>query len=594
MALASSVGGLLIGSSPGGAATQDEAPNTSPGVCDQYAGDPDPGSPEWLQRDAHNVACSYQRFDDAQSNPAYLAKVAEQNVLEAQEFATVTGPEWAAEPQRKHLAGAAVPQARVGDPFRSPEEWAAAGRGRHMRFSFINQDGAKLRARLYAPNDTSKTYPAVTFTPGLQSYNEVNSWFAQGLAEAGYVVFIFDPQNQGESESCGHTPDGADTTCPTTNQPRDTQSAIDFVLSTPDSPYPWARGVNAAGTPTYNPWWENVDREKLGIAGHSLGAIAVTPLGQQDPRVDTVISYDNLDGKLGAVPRRTPALFFYTDYAFPATGTPKASPPNPQQHFGAFNELKSAGVDVMTITTRASDHYEWGYQPYPTNFPASRYGERVAFYYSLAWFDRYLKGDRSAMARLTAYAFDDSSDQHSIGAGTYDGTRALADPTDPYAGNVPYTIGGKCVANLMSLYYSSAYSLDGGAASSGDLRSRGCTINVTIDVRPGADNSTNPITVTSNGGVPVAILWTPGYDPVAQTDPASLRFGKTGTEQSLLHCGTGDVNVDQHADLVCTFDNRGLGFTGTEGTTTAYLRGRTKGTASVEIRGQDTVRVKAI
>jgi hypothetical protein len=146
----------------------------------------------------------------------------------------------------------------------------------------------------------------------------------------------------------------------------------------------------------------------------------------------------------------------------------------------------------------------------------------------------------------------------------------------------------------MSLYYSSAYSLDGGAASSGDLRSRGCTINVTIDVRPGADNSTNPITVTSNGGVPVAILWTPGYDPVAQTDPASLRFGKTGTEQSLLHCGTGDVNVDQHADLVCTFDSRGLGFTGTEGTTTAYLQGRTKGTASVEIRGQDTVRVKAI
>ncbi len=576
------------------APTQDVPPNTSPGVCDQYAGDPDAGTQEWRERDAHNVECSYQRLQDAQFNPAYLAKVAEQNALEHEEFVTVTGPEWAAEPNRKHLAGAATPSARVGDPFRSPEEWAAAGRGRHLRFSFINRDGAKLRARLYAPNDTSRAYPAVTFTPGLQSYNEVNSWFAQGLAEAGYVVFIFDPQNQGESESCGHEPDGTETTCPTTNQPNDTRSAIDFVLSTPENPYPWAVGANAAGTPTFNPWWENVDREHLGIAGHSLGAIAVTPIGQQDPRVDAVISFDNLDGTLGNVPRRTPALFFYTDYAFPATGAPKSSAPNAQQHFGAYNQLKAAGVDAMSITTRASDHYEWGYQPYPASFPASRYGERVSMYYSLAWFDRYLKGDASATARLTAHAFDGSSDASSIGAGTYDPARAAADPTNPFAGNVPYTIGGKCSANLLSLYYASAYSLEAGQVASQDMRARGCVIKVNIDVKPGLDNATNPITVTANGGVPVAILWTPDYDPVARTDRASLTFGKTGTEQSLQQCSTSDVNGDGHADLVCTFDNRKLGFTGTEGTTTAHLRGRTAGPAPTEIRGQDTVRVKAV
>jgi len=600
MAMLAAVSASLVGTAAAAdAPTQDVAPNTSPGVCDQYAGDPAPGTQAWIERDAHNVACSYQRHQDAQASPAFLAKDAEQQAIESAEFASVTAPEWAAEPTRQHANCCTSPQSKVGDPFRSPEEWAAAGRGRHLKFSFINQNGAKLRARLFAPLDATKTYPAVTFTPGLQSYNEVNSWFPEGMAEAGYVVLIIDPQGQGDSESCGHAPDGTQTSCPTTNQPIDTRSAIDFMLSTPSAPYPWAQGVNAQGTPTYNPWWETVDRERVGIAGHSLGAQAVTPIGQEDTRVDAVIAYDNLDQTLGAsVPRRTPSLFFYTDYAFPATGTPKASAPNATQHFGTFSQLSSAGVDAMSITTRASDHYEWGYQPYPANFPSSRYGERVAFYYSLAWLDRYLKGDASATARLAAYVFDDSSDRRSIGAGTYDPQRALADPANPFAGNVPYTIASKCAANLLSIYYASAYRLEGGQVASSEMRSRGCRIPVVIDVKPGLDNAANPITATANGTVPVAILWTSDYDPVTRTDRASLTFGKTGQEQSLAlkdgqpQCSAGDVNGDAHADLVCKFDNKRLGYTGTEGTTAAHLRGRTND--GVEIMGQDTVRVKAI
>src|SRR3954471_23035996 len=103
------------------------------------------------------------------------------------------------------------------------------------------------------------------------------------------------PAGAGDSENCGHTPTGTQTTCPTTDQPIDTSSAIDFILSTPSSPSPWALGVNAAGTPAFNPFWQSVNRDRLGIAGHSLGAIAVTPIGQEDPRVDAVVAYDNLD-----------------------------------------------------------------------------------------------------------------------------------------------------------------------------------------------------------------------------------------------------------------------------------------------------------
>ena len=323
------------------------------------------------------------------------------------------------------------------------------------------------------------------------------------------------------ARAVGHAPDGTQTECPATHQPDDTRSAIDFILSTPSSLYQYNNGddsPNADGTPTFNPYWESIDPERVGIAGHSLGAIAVTPIGQEDNRVDAVISFDNLDGTLGAEVPRTPSLYFYTDYAFPATGAPKASPPDPNQHLGAFNQLKAASVDTMSITTWASDHYEWGYQPYPANFPSSRYGERVALHYSLAWFDRYLKGETTATERLTAHHFDGTADEHSIGAGTYDAAKAAADPTNPFAGNAPYLIAGKCVANLMSIYHATAYFLEGGAQESADIRARGCpsatgefhalTPSRLLDTRssgPLGPGTERTLQVTGAGGVPATV-----------------------------------------------------------------------------------------
>jgi predicted dienelactone hydrolase len=469
-------------------------------VCDEYAGDPAEGTPEWTQRDAENVECGNQKFSDADASPAFHAKYDEQVAIEVIEYATVTQPEWAAEPNRLHNPGTTVPASKVTDPFRSPEEWAAAGHGRHWKGYFINNaTRAKLRARVFAPNltDPPQTYPVLAFSPGLQSYNEVNEWFPEEMAEAGYVVMIVDPQGQGDSELCGHEADGTPTfDCPSSQTivyQDGLRSAIDFLLSTPANPYPFSLEPNGAGTPAFNPFWESVDPEHVGISGHSYGAIASTPLGQQDPRVDAIVSYDNLDADLGAsVPRRTPTLFTATDYPFPATPFPMGSNPDADQHLAtAYEQLIAAGVDTMSITSRASDHYEWGYQPLPANFPSSRYGERVALYFTLAWFDRYLKGDPDGTARLMRGFFDETSDLHSIGAGTYDPALAAASPTDPFAGNVPYQISGKCVANLLSFYYHSAYWLEGGALQTGDMRALGCDDLDVDGILDAADNCPN-------------------------------------------------------------------------------------------------------
>lgn len=144
------------------------------------------------------------------------------------------------------------------------------------------------------------------------------------------------------------------------------------------------------------------------------------------------------------------------------------SPPNAAQYIDdTFSQTMEADVDTMLVVPRASTHYEFDFLAYPSSLQASRYGERVAFYYTLAWFDRYLHDDverdgHTGTQRLTAEYFDGSADASSIGAGTFDAASAAADPTNPAAGNVPYKIDGKCVSNLLSFYYQSAYWLNGG------------------------------------------------------------------------------------------------------------------------------------
>jgi hypothetical protein len=132
----------------------------------------------------------------------------------------------------------------------------------------------------------------------------------------------------------------------------------------------------------------------------------------------------------------------------------------------------------MQVPLRAALHLDW----VPSQLSGNRYAEAVTVYYTLAWFDRYVRGPTEpdvaadAFDRLTATEFDDSADRHNISQGIFDPD--LAEPDDPYAGNVPYRIDGSPVADRLSFYFRAKCSLTTPGSSdtvtSDDIRTDGC------------------------------------------------------------------------------------------------------------------------
>jgi uncharacterized delta-60 repeat protein len=115
----------------------------------------------------------------------------------------------------------------------------------------------------------------------------------------------------------------------------------------------------------------------------------------------------------------------------------------------------------------------------------------------------------------------------------------------------------------------------------------GATSNVTIDIKP--NSQTNRINASSQGRVRVAILSSAEFDALALLDRASLRFGHSGLEDSLVSCrkrGT-DVNHDGFRDLVCLFSIQEAGFR--KGDVTGILTGQMLD--GTPILGDDFVKV---
>ena len=321
------------------------------------------------------------------------------------------------------------------DPYRGPAELNGV-RFRYQPTSFTTRSGQEIAAMLFRPlaGRYRPPYPGAVVVHGGSARQEMYLWAAEALAEAGYLVLTFQVPTEDNA--------GGDT------HYDNTKDALDYFMSIPD-----------------------LDRRRVGLAGHSAGGVAVSRLGQEDGRVSAIVSWDR--AKSSPMPPglklRTPAIFLVADWNCQQVPVcvpqPYDSPPDPRGPGNKdedFRRVGAAGVDTMKIALRAATHLDW------TQFSpgtGSRYGAVVSSYYTLAWFDRYLRHRPDALDRLLARRFDDSADVHNISGATWDGT------------NHPARIAGQPLASRLSFHFRSAYYFDHGTLRCDDMRA-GCPARV--------------------------------------------------------------------------------------------------------------------
>jgi dienelactone hydrolase len=439
------------------------------------------GTSEWVAREAANRAAAYGRSVDQATNVDYLARqaaVLDTCVEEFHDRCTYT------------------------DPYRL--DWGAT-RGESLAVSWRNRYGVDISGHLWAPRTPwtdpvtgragSGPFPAVVVVNGAGAIEEAYWGLAQSLAESGYVVLTFNPQCIAPS-GCDPEPRFCDPSgwwreqemglrengrcagqAAATNRTPDEQAAEDVAFGVfaagciahgecdnrvveeryRDDQAIYALGAIDAVTwllSADNPWRARVDQRRIAAAGHSMGAHGAAVAANGDPlrRFSAAVSWDGYGLSAEQVPPRVPTMFQRADHAEYGT---KLAPPDidgtPRRNTLAF---AAAGVDTAHVALAASTHQEWAYTPLygpaiAGQFTASRHGERVALYYTLAWFDRYVKGRDAAMpatARLFADAFDTSADVSSIGQGAWDPVQRR---------NLPYMIDQRLVADHLSFYHPS-------------------------------------------------------------------------------------------------------------------------------------------
>jgi dienelactone hydrolase len=331
-----------------------------------------------------------------------------------------------------------LPGGSVGDPKAYHEVTMT-------EVNFLFRSGAKLEGHLFAPRDGTGPAPAVVITTGsIQGTQHMYWWAARTLARAGYLVFTWDVQGQGESETTphapgqtlpfvdpgsedGHTRDGVPFQ-QAFNFHEGTVDALRFFTSTPDAPYVpggWtdedlaaARAAHDAGSEPIdwvNPLWAAFDGRNIGLAGHSLGAGAVSNVQQCSDEgerwreiegfctrsfpIRAVVGWDSLSAG-GYVPV-VPGMNQQADGYFLNT-QPTFSAPSPQaqqarvSEGSAFAAWRAAGVDTYALTVRGGLHSEWTEVPYVLT--ATSYGTDMADHYTLAWMDRYVHPDPARRA----------------------------------------------------------------------------------------------------------------------------------------------------------------------------------------------------
>lgn len=303
-----------------------------------------------------------------------------------------------------------VPNFATGDP----EAYHDVPR---RRVQFLARTGAKLSGNLWGAESPGPR-PGVVITTGGLASEETYWWAAQALARAGYVVLTYDVQGQGSSETFARPPgeplpatEGADTFQDNLNFQHAKIDALRFFLSTPQEPYVplgWsAEEVAAADGNAEHLEWVSpaagvLDRDNIGIAGHSNGAFASTVIQQCSDEADlwrdleicggrsypirAVVAWDRLEHSSVPYVPVVPAMDQRADYMWSSSMAPDG-PELAERTLTGYLQWREAGLDTMLVTVRGGTHMEWNHIPFINR---TEYGQELATYYTVSWFDRHL------------------------------------------------------------------------------------------------------------------------------------------------------------------------------------------------------------
>mgnify|MGYP005986391227 FL=1 len=235
---------------------------------------------------------------------------------------------------------------------------------------FQNRYGTRLHGEIVLPKRgqtqaTAQKYPVILALEGLNTNTAMYRWWHQLFADAGYLVFAFDFSGQGRSDDEVQGDPG--------NNIEEAQDALSYLLNN-------------------SPVREFIDSARIGVIGHSMGAIATMGLQAVEPRLKAAVAaapISEIQSVFNSNP--IPVMIQTGDHDGPIAPIVAV---NPAVVRPVYDKLTS---DRAFIVADAASHAQ--HTNYPL-LPTSTWGREIAAQYSLAWVNYHLRGDSEALKVL--------------------------------------------------------------------------------------------------------------------------------------------------------------------------------------------------
>ena len=235
---------------------------------------------------------------------------------------------------------------------------------------FTNRYGTRLYGEIVLPQrgtvpPSAGPFPVIIALEGLMTNTAVYRWWHQVFADAGYLVFAFDFSGQGLSDNEAEGDPG--------NNIEEAQDALTWLFEN-------------------SPVKSVLDKSRVGVVGHSMGAIAALGLQAVEPRIHAVVAGAPISEQSAPFDANPiPVMIQTGDHDGPVAPIPFF---NPEVVRPVYEKLSG---DRAFIITEAATHAQ--HTNYPL-FPTPSWGFEIAGRYSLAWMDWHLRGDKEALKVL--------------------------------------------------------------------------------------------------------------------------------------------------------------------------------------------------